>query len=238
MIIAILIYPGFTALDAIGPYEVLKYLDDVEIRFVWHSKGPVNTDRGILKCYATHTFDETPNPDIILVPGAEANTLIAASDNALLDWLRRCSVSATFTLSVCSGAIVLAAAGILTGRKATTHWAAMRFLKSFGATAMPQDRVVKDERVWTAAGVSAGIDLALSLALEIAGREKAEMIQLILEYDPQPPLASGHVSVASPWVITEASQTLKTLSARAGMSALAIKFLFIRARYLFRELTK
>lgn len=195
--IAIVLYPGLTALDALGPYEILKYLPGADIRFVAHEPGPITTDRGILTIGATHAFDETPAPFLLLVPGSEANTTTAMADGRLITWLQKAHSTSTWTTSVCSGALVLAAAGILEGRAATTHWAAQSTLKRFGATSMPDARIVRSEEVWTAAGVSAGLDLALELFEEIAGREAAEVAQLLIEYDPQPPFHAGHPSKAS-----------------------------------------
>lgn len=197
MQIAIVVYPGITALDAIGPYEVLHGLPDCELRFVWKEVGPVVTDSGVLVIGATHTFAETPRPDLVLVPGSSASTATMMADRALLDWLRSVHAHTRLTTSVCSGALILAAAGLLDGRAATTHWAAMPLLGQFGASARPNERIVRDGKVWTAAGVSAGIDLALALVAELADEATARTIQLLLEYDPRPPFDSGHLSKAS-----------------------------------------
>ena len=194
--IAIVLYPNFTALDFIGPYEVLRNLPDTEVRFVWHETGPVTADSGVLLVGATHTLTETPEPDVILVPGGPG-TVAAARDEKLLDWLRRAHTSATWTASVCSGSVVLASAGLLEGKRATSHWSTLPALKMLGATAVGDERVVRDGDVVTAAGVSAGIDLGLWLAGEIGGEGRANAIQLIIEYDPQPPFDSGHMSKAS-----------------------------------------
>jgi transcriptional regulator GlxA family with amidase domain len=195
--IAIVLYPGFTALDALGPYEVLKLLRGVEVRFVARDPGPTPTDRAILTIGATHAFAETPAPFLVLVPGSEANTTTAMADRALLTWLKQAHDTSTWTTSVCSGALVLAAAGLLEGREATTHWWAQSSLKRFGAIAMPNSRVVRSGKIWTAAGVSAGLDLAFALFAEIEGRERAEIAQLMIEYDPKPPFNSGHPNKAS-----------------------------------------
>ncbi|KUI27677.1 glutamine amidotransferase [Mycobacterium sp. IS-1742] len=194
--IAIVLYPGFTALDFIGPYEVLRNLPDTEIRFVWHEPGPVTADSGVLVVGATHSFDETPSPDVLLVPGGPTS-MEHARDEKLLAWLRTADETTEWTTSVCTGSVVLAAAGLLDGRRATSHWMAVPLLKTFGATPVGDERVVRDGKVVTAAGVSAGIDLAMWLAGQIAGEDHAKATQLILEYDPQPPFDSGHVSKAS-----------------------------------------
>lgn len=210
--VAIVLYPGFTALDALGPYEVLKMLPDVEIRLVSHKPGPVTTDRGILLVGATHSFEETPNPYLILIPGSEANTVTAMADQRLIEWIRLAHKSSTWTTSVCSGALVLGAAGILRGLNATTHWAVQSTLARFGAHSRPHERVVRAGKVWTSAGVSAGIDLAFSLFSEITSRHEAEVAQLIIEYDPQPPFTAGHPSKASDAVRAEAASELARLS--------------------------
>ncbi|BBX34709.1 ThiJ/PfpI domain-containing protein [Mycolicibacterium mageritense DSM 44476 = CIP 104973] len=197
MQIAIVLYPGFTALDFIGPYEILHYLPDAEVRFVWHEPGPITADSGVLVIGATHSFDETPSPDVILVPGGPT-TIEHARDENVLAWLRRAHQTASWTTSVCSGSVLLAAAGILDGRRATSHWMALPVLKTFGVTPVSEQRIVDaGDQVVTAAGVSAGIDLGLWLAGQIAGEAKAKAIQLGIEYDPQPPFDSGHMSKAS-----------------------------------------
>lgn len=197
MQIAIMLYPGFTALDFIGPYESLHYLPDAEVRFVWHEPGPVTADSGVLVVGATHSFDETLTPDLVLVPGG-FSTLQHARDEKVLDWVRRVHQSTQWTTSVCSGSVILAAAGLLEGKRATSHWAALPVLRTFGVEPVGDERIVDaGGRIVTAAGVSAGIDLGLWLAGRIAGEAKAKAIQLSMEYDPQPPFDSGHMSKAS-----------------------------------------
>jgi len=197
MQIAIMLYPGFTALDFIGPYESLHYLPDAEVRFVWHEPGPVTADSGVLVVGATHSFDETPTPDLVLVPGG-FSTLQHARDEKVLDWVRRVHQGTQWTTSVCSGSVILAAAGLLEGKRATSHWAALPMLRTFGVEPVGDERIVDaGGRIVTAAGVSAGIDLGLWLAGRIAGEAKAKAIQLSMEYDPQPPFDSGHMSKAS-----------------------------------------
>jgi transcriptional regulator GlxA family with amidase domain len=194
--IAIVLYPGCTALDFIGPYEVLRWLPDAEVRFVWHEPGPITADSGVLVIGATHSFAETPSPDVILVPGG-MTTVEHARDEALLDWVRQAHRGATWTASVCSGSIILAAAGLLNGKRATSHWMALPILKTLGVNAVGDERVVHEGRIVTSAGVSAGIDLALWLAGQIGGDDRAKVIQLSMEYDPQPPFDCGHMSKAS-----------------------------------------
>jgi transcriptional regulator GlxA family with amidase domain len=202
--IAIVVYPGFTALDFIGPYEVLRNLPDAEVRFLWHEPGPITADSGVLVIGATHSFDETPSPDILLIPGG-MTTIEHARDEKLLDWVRRAHETATWTASVCSGSVILAAAGLLDGKRATSHWLALSALKALGAKPVSDERIVHEGDIVTSAGVSAGIDLAMWLAGQIAGEDRAKTIQLVIEYDPQPPFDSGHMSKAS--ASTKASAT-------------------------------
>ncbi|MCV7028353.1 DJ-1/PfpI family protein [Mycobacterium sherrisii] len=220
--IAIVTYPGFTALDMIGPYEVLRNLPDAEVRFVWHETGPITADSGVLVVGATHTLAETPAPDIVLVPGGPS-TSVHARDEALLDWLRAVHRTARWTTSVCSGSVILAAAGLLDGRRATSHWLALPLLKGFGVTAVGDERVVRQDDVITCAGVSAGLDLALWLAGQVAGEGRAKAIQLALEYDPQPPFDSGHLSKASATTKATATALISRDSAKpANIKATAM----------------
>ncbi|WP_216908332.1 DJ-1/PfpI family protein [Nocardia noduli] len=194
--IAIVLYPGMTALDAIGPYEVLRFVPGARIRFVGHEPGPVLVDSGVLALGVTHTFAETPAPSVIVVPGGPAATAVAA-DEKVLAWLRTAHETSDWTTSVCTGALVLAAAGLLKDEPATTHWAAQRALGLLGARPRRDERVVRTGKIVTAAGVAAGIDMALWLVGETAGPERARAIQLDIEYDPRPPFDSGHPSKAT-----------------------------------------
>ncbi|UGT94291.1 DJ-1/PfpI family protein [Mycobacterium ostraviense] len=180
----------------IGPYEVLRNLPQTDVRFVWHESGPITADSDVLVLGATHSLAETPTPDVILVPGGPS-TPAHARDEKLLDWLRRAHRTASWTTSVCSGSVILAAAGLLQGRRATSHWLTIPALKAFGAIPVSDERIVRQDNVITSAGVSAGLDLALWLAGEIGGEGRAKAIQLAIEYDPQPPFDSGHMSKAS-----------------------------------------
>ncbi|MCH9026786.1 MAG: DJ-1/PfpI family protein [Proteobacteria bacterium] len=196
MQIAIVLYQGMTALDAVGPYEVLRLIPDAEIRFVSSTPQPISTD-GVLVMGSTHSYDETPSPDIVLVPGSSADKTTAMADGELIAWLKKVHETSKLTLSVCSGALVLGAAGILEGHPATTHWIAQKALNNFGADSRRDERVVKSGKIITGAGVSAGIDLALSVVKELCGQERAEVIQLLIEYDPHPPVDAGHPEKAS-----------------------------------------
>ncbi|GAA5164241.1 DJ-1/PfpI family protein [Pseudonocardia eucalypti] len=195
--IAFILGHEFTALDAVGPYELLRLMPDTEVRFVAHRPGPVLTDGGVLSLVASHSFDETPEPDIVLVPAISAN---GPHIGELLEWLRRVHRTTEWTTSVCGGAMLLAMAGILDGHPATTHWSALEALPNFGSDPRPEERVVRSGKIVTAAGVSAGLDLALWLVGELHGQEWAEVVQLMAEYDPQPPFHAGHMSKASPRV--------------------------------------
>ena len=186
-----------TALDAIGPYEVLRMLPDADLRFVWHEPGPITTDSGVLILGATHSFAETPAPDLVLIGGSGPDTMTTAADKKLLAWLRQVHETSTWTTSVCSGSVILASAGLLDGLAATSHWATQTVIGTLGAKPQRDKRIVQQGKIVTAAGVSAGIDLGLWLVGEIAGREHAEAVQLMIEYDPQPPFDSGHMSKAS-----------------------------------------
>jgi transcriptional regulator GlxA family with amidase domain len=187
--IAILIFDGLTALDAIGPYEVLSRLPESELTFVAKEPGGKRTDTGSLGLNADLGLADIPNPDIVLVPGGEGNRPLM-NDAEVLEWLRRAHESTTWTTSVCTGALVLGAAGILEGKRATTHWAYLDRLGELGAEPVAE-RVVDDGKIITGAGVSAGIDMALTLASRVAGEKVAQAIQLGIEYDPAPPFDAG-----------------------------------------------
>jgi transcriptional regulator GlxA family with amidase domain len=197
--IAILIFDELTALDAIGPYEVLSRIPGVELRFVAKEPGVKRTDTGALGMEADLALGDLPDPDVVLVPGGQGNRPLL-EDDEVLDWLRAVHEGTTWTTSVCTGSLVLAAAGILDGKHATTHWAYMRRLEELGAVPV-QERVVEDGKILTAAGVSAGIDMALTLAARMAGDTVAQAIQLGIEYDPDPPFDSGSPDKAPPELV-------------------------------------
>lgn len=234
MQIAIVLYPGITALDALGPYEVFHLMPDAEVRFVGAEPGPVVADSGVLYLGVTHSYDETPAPDLVLVPGSSVATATAMADKELTGWLRRVHETTAWTTSVCSGALILAAAGILDGVPATTHWLVQPALGALGAEPQPDQRIVRSGRIATAAGVSAGIDLALWLAGEICGRERAEIIQLTIEYDPRPPFDSGHPSKADERVRRKASAELLRAGANPREAIAIPQVLWRRAIGAFR----
>jgi len=213
MQIAILLYEGFTALDAVGPYEVLSRLPQATVHFVARDAGPQRTDTGSLALYAYDALTAIPHPEILVIPGGAAGTYAAAKDQHVLDWLQTAHTSSRWTTSVCTGAVLLGAAGILRGLTATTHWAAQASLESFGATYLPE-RFVRNGKIITAAGVSAGLDMALYLAGEIAGKPVAQAIQLALEYDPHPPFESGSLQKAEASTRNLALQLLLKQSGR------------------------
>ncbi len=201
MQIAILIYDRLTALDAVGPYEVLSRLPGAELTFVAQEPGPKRTDTGRLALLADASLAEVPHPDIVLVPGGPAQAELM-EDGPIHEWLRTAHETSTWTTSVCTGSLILAAAGVLEGRRATTHWQALEELRRLGVEAV-EERVVFDGKLVTAAGVSAGIDMALALAAKIAGEQVAQAIQLGIEYDPLPPFDAGSPHKA-PAAIVEA----------------------------------
>lgn len=194
MNIAIPLYPRFTALDAVGPYTVLAFAPGCTVTFVAAEPGPVLDDRGSLSLAATASYGDLPAPDVVVVPGGPG-TIEALSDAALLSWIARAHEGTRWTTSVCSGSFLLGAAGLLKGRRATTHWGWLDQLAGFGAEPV-SERVVIDGKIVTAAGVSAGIDMALSLLAATHDEETAQTVQLAIEYDPRPPFGAGSPKTA------------------------------------------
>jgi putative intracellular protease/amidase len=193
--IAIPIFDGITALDAVGPYEVLSRLPGARVHFLGlDGPGPKRTDNGMLALSADGTLGDVPHPEVIVFPGGYG-TRALMSDEAVLAWVRAAHETSQWTTSVCTGALVLGAAGILKGLEATTHWLLLDKLGELGAVPVSR-RVVEQGKVITAAGVSSGIDMALTLAAHIAGSDVAQAIQLGIEYDPQPPFDSGSTAKA------------------------------------------
>ena len=189
MQIAILIFEKITALDAIGPYEVLRSVPGWEVKFVGLEKGEVRTDSGALGLSVDYSLDEVTDPNVVLVPGGEGNRALMENE-AVLSWLRSVDEGTKWTTSVCTGSLVLGAAGLLEGRRATSHWLFLEQLRDFGADPVG-GRYVEDGKVLTAAGVSAGMDMALHLIGRELGAEVAQAVQLGIEYDPQPPYDAG-----------------------------------------------
>src|SRR5689334_11156302 len=189
MQIAILLFDRFTCLDAIGPYQVLSGLPGAEVSFVAERPGPIRDEVGSLVVSASAGLPDVPRPDVTVVPRGPGQRA-PMQDGPEHEWLRTAEQAPPWTTSVCTGSLVLAAAALLAGRRATTHWLAMDELGQLGATPVT-DRVVFDGKYVTAAGVSSGIDMGLTLAGRIAGDQVAQAIQLMIEYDPQPPYDAG-----------------------------------------------
>lgn len=207
MDIAIPIFEGITALDAIGPYEVLSRLPGARARFVAITPGTYRTDNGQLALVADEPLAAVPHPEIVLVPGG-FGTRALMTEKRLLDWLRTAHETSQWTTSVCTGSLLLAAAGLLRGLEATTHWMSLERLAEFGARPVAR-RVVEQGKIITAAGVSSGIDMALTLAARIAGDEVAQAIQLGIEYDPQPPFSAGSPRTAPPHVVEAVRERMR-----------------------------
>ncbi|MEA3184958.1 MAG: hypothetical protein QOJ74_1435 [Ilumatobacteraceae bacterium] len=204
--VAIPLFPRFTALDAIGPYEVLQRIPSIDVTFVGHERGEVRSENGMLGITIDATFDELADPDIIVFPGG-VGTRPLVHDEHVLSWVRTAHKSTTFTTSVCTGSLVLGAAGLLEGLTATTHWACYAELEATGAVPTPQ-RVVEhlDRRLLTAAGVSSGIDMALRLVELVVDRTAAQAAQLMIEYDPQPPFDCGALARCDDATITRVAE--------------------------------
>jgi putative intracellular protease/amidase len=194
MRIAIPLYDRFTALDAVGPYEVLQRLPGARITWLAHEPGPVATDTGQLRLVADAAFEDLPDPEIVVVPGG-TGTDDFLDDERLVGWIRRAHETSDWTTSVCTGSLLLGAAGVLDGLDATSHWLDLPDLERYGARPTGR-RVVEQGKVITAAGVSSGIDMGLTLAARIGGPEVAQAIQLGIEYDPQPPFDCGSTEKA------------------------------------------
>ncbi len=202
MQVAIPLFPRLTALDGIGPYEVLQRTPDIDVVFVGSERGTVRTENGLLGLCVDAAFDEVPRPDVVVVPGGQG-TRAYTEGGDLVDWVRAVHPTTRYTTSVCSGALVLGAAGLLDGLTATTHWSVLEDLRRYGAVPTTE-RVVEhlDRRIITAAGVSSGIDMALRLMELLFDDIGAQAAQLMIEYDPQPPFSMGHPDLATDEVMT------------------------------------
>jgi cyclohexyl-isocyanide hydratase len=193
-----MLFPNMTQLDLTGPYEVLARLPGAETRLIWKTLEPVRSENGLTILPDT-TFVDCPPLDLILVPGGPGiNPLL--EDPAVLAFLRERAASARYVVGICTGSLVLGAAGLLRGKRAGTHWMSRDMLRAFGAEPVAE-RVVVDGNLFTGGGVTAGIDVALAVAAEIAGRAAAEAIQLGIEYDPAPPFAAGSPETADPALV-------------------------------------
>ncbi len=213
MDIVVLLFDRITALDAVGPYEVLARLPGARVRFVARQAGPVRTDDRFLALVADDALDAVTRADVLVVPGG-LGTRALEHDAGVLAWVRAIHETTTWTTSVCTGSLVLGAAGLVRGLEATTHWAVLERLAEHGAVPVRR-RVVEQGKILTAAGVSAGIDMALHLAARIGGPELAQAIQLGIEYDPAPPFDSGSVDKAPPAIVA-AVRTALAARTRGG----------------------
>jgi putative intracellular protease/amidase len=195
MQIAFLVYEGLTALDIIGPYEVLARIPDADVRFVSKRAGEVSVDTGAFALRTQNAMADVPRPDVFVVPGGTAGTFAAAKDEEILQWVRQAHAHSTYTTSVCTGSLILGAAGLLEGLEATTHWAAKSMLEQYGARYTEQRVVVAGK-------------MALRLVAEIAGDELARVVQLAIEYDPQPPFDAGSPAKAGEAIVEKALAAL------------------------------
>ncbi len=205
--IAFLIYEGLTALDIVGPYEVFNQIPNVDVRFAAKKPGSIRVDSGAFAIGVDHGLADVRRPDVFVVPGGEAGTFAAAKDPEILDWVREAHAHSRYSTSVCTGSLILGAAGLLKGLKATTHWAAKAFLERTGAR-YTDERVVAAGKIVTAAGVSAGIDMALCVMGELVGAERAKLAQLSIEYDPKPPFDAGSPAKAGDALVRRALEAL------------------------------
>jgi transcriptional regulator GlxA family with amidase domain len=212
MKIANVIYPDFTALDVVGPYEIMSRWPDAEVHFLASSSDPVRTDCG-LTVIPTDTPESLRDPDLIVVPGS-GNPLPVLEDRVLIDWLQEAAPGCKWTASVCTGAGLYAAAGLLDGKKTSTHWGFRDVVRAYGVEVV-EDRVVWEGNHISCAGVSAGIDMALTLTERVHGRELAEALQLVIEYDPKPPFDTGSLEKADS--ATE-RRAMEVLIAAAGLT--------------------
>lgn len=209
--IGMLLFPGLTQLDLTGPYEVLARMQGAKVHLVWKTTEPVRSEHGMM-LLPDRTFAECPPLEMIMIPGGTGiNALL--EDAEVLAFLRKHASSARYVTSVCTGALLLGAAGLLKGRKAVTHWMSLPLLEKFGALPAA-DRVVRDGRVITGGGVTAGIDFALSIVREVRGEKEARAIALMIEYNPDPPFQNGHPSVSDPDVLERVVQERSEAMAR------------------------
>jgi transcriptional regulator GlxA family with amidase domain len=205
MQIVFLFYQGMTGLDAVGPHEILSHLPGALVKRAAQTQGAIHTDSGLV-LQADIAIAEVSSADVLLIPGAGSATTLQQHPD-ILEWIRVIHKSTTWTTSVCTGSLILGAAGLLVGQKATTHWAAMDRLPIFGADPITE-RVVESGKIITAAGVSAGMDMALTLAAKISGEKVAQTLQLAIEYDPMPPFDVGSPAKADPTLLAGLKQRM------------------------------
>lgn len=207
MQIAFLVYEALTALDLIGPYEVLCRIPGADVRFVAKQPGSLRVDTKAFGIVADYSLADVPSPDVFVIPGGLEGTFAAAQDPEISGWVKNAHETSRWSASVCTGSLILGAAGVLAGKRATTHWAAKQMLEQSGAEFTPE-RVVIDGKIITAAGVSSGIDMALRLAAELVDEDTARAIQLMVEYDPEPPFAAGSPEKAGERIVKLALASL------------------------------
>lgn len=206
MKVAVVLYPQFTALDVVGPYEFLAGIPGADVAFVSEAIGPIVNDIGSVTMIATRSFEDLPDPDVVVIGGGPG-FVAQLTNQRLHQWLQTADHTSTWTTSVCTGSLILAAAGLLSDRRATSHWGALSGLADFGA--LPShERVVVDGKYATAAGVSAGIDMALTLIGLMAGDEVAQTLQLLNGYAPSPPYSTGSIDTAPAAVVAKANELL------------------------------
>jgi transcriptional regulator GlxA family with amidase domain len=209
MEIVIYIYNGITVLDAIGPYEVLKNLSDTTIKFAAKEKGEIRSDSEFISVNAEYSIDDIQKADILIIPGSNISFIEEMKDSRVLGWIKRINETTQKTVSVCTGSIILAATGLLEGKKATSHWKPIDLLNEFGVTPV-RERIVEQGKFITAAGVSSGIDMAIYLANELRGEKEAKASQLMIEYDPKPMFNSGNYLTAEHEIIELAEKKMET----------------------------
>lgn len=216
MQIVIYIYKGMTMLDAIGPYEVLRNVEGAEIKFVSKEKGEISADSQFIHINSKYSIDEVEQADILLIPGSTIAFIREMKDQKVLDWIRKINETTQKTVTVCTGSIILAATGLLEGKRATSHWKPIKLLSQFGATPT-RERFIEEGKFITAAGVSAGIDMAIYLVSLLVGEKAAKAAQLSIEYDPKPMYNSGNFLEADPAVI-ELSEKIMASDAKKDLS--------------------
>jgi putative intracellular protease/amidase len=212
MKIAALLFDKITILDIVGPAEVLSWIPDSEIMWVGAKKGTVTAEPTGLHCTIDHTLDEVTEADVLMIPGGPGVRLLL-EDPAHLDWVRAIHETTDWTTSICTGSLLLGAAGLLDGLTATTHWLSAERLAGFGAT-YAEERVIPQGKIVTSAGVSSGIDMALWLLAQIEGEDAARAAQLCIEYDPQPPFDAGAPSKAGEATVNQARETVQAVLQR------------------------
>ena len=213
MKIAILVYNGMTMLDAIGPYEVLSNLPNTKIFFVAKKRGEIKADTGFLTLKAKYNFKDVTEADILIIPGSTISFIDVLKEEKTLAWIKQIDATTQLTTSVCSGSIILAKTGLLDGLHATSHWKTLPLLKEYNAI-FKTDRIVKDGKYITSAGVSAGIDMAFMICDELVGEDQTRAIQLVIEYDPKPIYNSGNIDSCDKETIQIAEKILKKNSKR------------------------